>query len=57
MIHWVPFNRIIEIIEIFEEKEYKPGDIIINEGTVGSKFYIVKEGEVIIFSEDPNNYF
>lgn len=29
LIHWVPFNRIIEIIEIFEEKKYDTDDIII----------------------------
>ena len=57
LIHWVPFNRIIEIIEIFEEKKYEKDDIIIQEGTVGTKFYIIKEGEVLIYCNDPSNYF
>ena len=29
LIHWVPFNRIIEIIEIFEEKYYEADEVII----------------------------
>lgn len=29
LIHWVPFNRIIEIIEIFDEKKYDTDEIII----------------------------
>ena len=29
LIHWVPFNRIIEIIEIFEEKTYQADEIIV----------------------------
>ena len=57
LIHWVPFNRIIEIIEIFDEKTYDTDEIIIKEGTVGTKFYIVKEGEVVIYCDDPSNYF
>ena len=57
LIHWVPFNRIIEIIEIFEEKKYETDEIIIQEGSKGSKFYIIKEGEVSIYCDDPSNYF
>lgn len=53
----MPFSRIIEIIEIFVEKTYEPGEIIVEEGTIGSKFYLVKEGEVLIYSKDPENYF
>ena len=57
LINWVPFNRISEIISCFKEVEYEPKELIIQEGTYGDKFYVVKSGIVELYSDNPNNFF
>lgn len=57
LIHWIPFNRISEIIQCFQDVKFKFGDVIIKEETYGSTFYIVKSGIVRIYSEKTENSF
>jgi len=56
LINWIPVNRISEIIECFKEVEYQAKTLIIKEGTIGDKFYIVKKGIVEVFSDNPSNF-
>ena len=57
LIKWVPFNRISEIIECFKEVNYKAKDLIIQQGTIGYKFFVVKQGVVEVFSDSATNFF
>jgi hypothetical protein len=57
LINWVPFNRINEIIECFEEREYKAHEVIIKENTYGDKFYIIKSGVIKVYLNHQNNKF
>lgn len=57
IIQWVPFNRISEIINCLKEEHFEAGDIIIQAGEQGDRFYIVKKGSVRVFSEDKDNAF
>lgn len=57
LINWIPFNRINEIINCFEEVHFKAKERIIQEETYGSTFYITKSGIVRIFSDKPENKF
>lgn len=36
-------------------EKYNPKDIIIKEGTIGNKFYIIENGVARIFSENKDN--
>lgn len=57
LINWIPFNRITEIINCFQEVKFPKNTVIIQEDTYGSTFYIVKSGIVRIFSDKPENRF
>ncbi len=57
LINWVPFNRISEIIECFEEKTYPPDTFVIKENTIGNKFYLIKYGVVKIYSNEEGKNF
>lgn len=57
IIKWVPFNRIMEIFQCFQEVHYKEGESIIKEKTYGTDFYIVKEGIIHIHLNEPGNKF
>jgi len=57
IITWVPFNRILEIIDCFKVQKYAAETLIIEENTKGDIFYIVKKGIVQIYSETPDNSF
>ena len=57
LIAWVPFNRIIEIIDCFKMQGYPAGTLIIQENTKGDTFYIVKKGTVQIYSDTIDNSF
>lgn len=57
LISWVPFNRILEIIDCFKIQKYAAETLIISENTTGDTFYIVKKGLVQIYSETPDNSF
>lgn len=57
LIKWIPFNRILEIINCFSEMRFKENEQIIQQDTFGQTFYIVKSGIVRIFSDKPENKF
>lgn len=42
----------VQLVDAFTEEVYKPGDVVFTEGDMGSKFYIIKEGEVVVVSGD-----
>ena len=45
-------EKLTKLIEFVEVEKYKNKDIIIREGTIGNKFYIVKSGKVEIYSKE-----
>ena len=45
-------EKLSRLVDFIEVEKYKNKDIIIREGTIGNKFYIVKSGNVEIFSKD-----
>lgn len=57
LITWVPFNRILEIIDCFKVQKYSAETLIIKANTKGDIFYIVKKGVVQIYSDTPDNSF
>ena len=42
----VPLSRIAEVLACCVEKKYNAGEIILQEGDEGEKFYIIKSGSV-----------
>ena len=48
----VPEQQLVEIATIIDIVEYQKGDIIVNEGDIGSSMYIVAEGRVRCYSGD-----
>ena len=42
----VPEPQLVEIANIIDTVEYQNGDVIMNEGDLGSAMYIVAEGRV-----------
>lgn len=57
LITWVPFNRILEIIDCFHVQKYPAESLIIEANTKGDTFYIVKKGVVQIYLDTPDNSF
>lgn len=57
IIKWIPFSRITEVIQCFHEKSWKQGEHLIREGSIGSDFYIVKEGIIEIYMDNNSNSF
>ena len=45
-------EKLTKLVEFIQIEKYKNKDIIIREGTIGNKFYIVKSGNVEIYSKD-----
>jgi len=46
----VPEPQLVEIANIIDIVEYQDGDVIMNEGDIGSAMYIVAEGRVRCYS-------
>jgi CRP-like cAMP-binding protein len=44
-------------MELFKEKVYEKGDMIIRAGEVGEDFFIVKSGTCRIYSDKIDNFF
>ena len=57
LINWIPFNRILEIINCFQDTQFNAKELIITEETYGNIFYIIKTGIVRIFSDKEENKF
>ena len=57
LISWVPFKRILEIIDCFEVTQYKAESVIVKENTKGDTFFIVKTGVLQIYVDNPGNSF
>eukprot|EP00775_Hariotina_reticulata_P007218 gene7218-7431_t len=43
----------LQLVDAFEEKTYKPGEKVVVEGDPGEHFYIIKEGEAVVFQAGP----
>lgn len=56
-IKWIPFNRIPIVMDLFKEENYKKNQMIIKAGDLGQDFYIVKNGQVRIYSDKIDNFF
>ena len=41
-----------DLIQCLKEEEYLPGDMIIKEGTKGTKFYFIMKGCIKIYSNN-----
>jgi CRP-like cAMP-binding protein len=48
----VPEQQLVEIATIIDIVEYQQGEVIMNEGDLGSSMYIVAEGQVRCYSGD-----
>lgn len=48
-------EQLIELTNSIEPVNYKSGEIVINQGDVGDKFYLIKEGSVRIYTTNPQN--
>ena len=57
LISWVPFKRILEIIDCFQVRKYDAETVIVKENTIGDMFYIVKSGVLQIYLDNPDNSF
>lgn len=57
IIKWIPFKRITDVIQCVQERCWTKGEFLIKEGDIGDDFYIVKNGTIEIFSDNPNNSF
>ena len=56
IIRWVPFNRILEIIQCFREKKYPKGSLIVQAQTTGDTFFIIKKGLCRVYSESTTDF-
>ena len=48
----VPENQLVDLATIAESVEYETGEVIINQGDLGTSMYIVVDGRVRIFDGD-----
>lgn len=48
----VPENQLVDLATIAESVEYDAGEIIMNQGDLGTSMYIVVDGQVRIFEGD-----
>ena len=48
----VPENQLVDLATIAESLEYEAGEVIINQGDLGTSMYIVVDGRVRIFDGD-----
>ena len=48
----VPENQLVDLATIAESVEYETGEVIINQGYLGTSMYIVVDGRVRIFDGD-----
>ncbi len=50
-------SQLLELLDCFKEVNYKKDQLIIEKGSIGDKFYIIKRGSVRIYDEDKKNKF
>lgn len=48
---------ISDIVDLFKEKKYSKGDIIIKAGDLGNEFFIIKSGKCWIYSDKIDSFF
>ena len=53
----LPLKRISDLIRCLKEEHFSKGKFIIREGTIGDRFYLVKEGICKVYSRDPQRKF
>jgi hypothetical protein len=53
----IPLYKARDLVRCCQEETYIPGQVVIKEGTKGSKFYIVQNGIAKIFSNTPGKQF
>ena len=53
----IPLYKARDLVRCCREECYIPGQVVIKEGTKGSKFYIVQNGIAKIFSDTPGKKF
>lgn len=52
IVNWIPFNRVLEIMQCFKEVKFPKGSDIISQDQEGNEFYVIKEGVCRVFSDD-----
>lgn len=57
LINWVPFSRIYETMKCFSERRFEEGETIIQEGSLGNEFFVIKSGIVRLSSNSDGNSF
>ena len=45
-------NKLIKICHLMKKEKYNDGDIIVKEGEIGDKFYIIKKGKVKVYKDN-----
>ena len=45
-------NKLIKICHLMNKEKYNDGDIILKEGEIGDKFYIIKKGKVKVYKDN-----
>ena len=45
-------NFVNDVVTKLEYEVFQPGDVIIQEGTVGTKMYFIQEGVVVVVTSD-----
>lgn len=56
LISWLPINRMLELLDVLLTVSYPAFRLILKAGTYGSRFYIIKKGQVRIFTEGENGF-
>lgn len=57
LVSWIPVKRMLDLLEVIDTVHYKKGQLIIEAGSVGTRFYFVKKGRLRIFLNTPGQNF
>lgn len=56
LVSWLPINRILELCHLINNVKYSPDSLIIKAGSFGDKFYIVKKGNLKIYTTGEKSF-
>lgn len=57
LVSWIPVKRMLDLLEVVDTVHYKKGELIIEAGSMGTRFYFVKKGRLRIYLNTPGQNF